>query len=596
MTVSTKPEATVCIPWRPSPSRIPIFERVMAFWEQVGWPVVTADSDTEIFSLAQARNNAVRKARTEVVVICDADTIPVLDNVRAAVADPQQCVCWPFTHYRILSTDYLYTPFDQLDRAPYMTTSWDGDGVNGVGGCLVATQTEYWRLGGQPPEFCVDEPTEILTSQGWKRYTDITIGEPVLTLNHDTAMSEWKPLQRVNVYPGSREMVGIESKTHSSLSTMDHRWPVERNWNVRQVGKRSFRRTRRTWTTTGTFQQQDYVPTAAHCSDLPTEPKYTDAFVELVGWFWTEGCISRNRDGSRARTVSISQSVTVNPDHCERIRSALRRSLGPPIGAQRRSGRSPEVPPAWRETRAGQTAIFNLNAEAGALVQSCAPNRVVTHEFLISLTQSQLESFIQTSLWADGHTRTRSYEQQLAQKNQAAAESFQFACILAGYATSSVTRPVMTKYGYGMTVVSIRRQRRFMLSKGTHTRHQVEGIVWCPTTENGTWLARRNGKVYFTGNCGWGWEDTAFTAIVQTLSRLKRIEGNVYAFEHNTNAGEYHDAKADSPGWDRDIARNEALMKPYRNANGRQWLMRHILALREAGERPLVDYGFPVGH
>ena len=28
------------------------------------------------------------------------------------------------------------------------------------------------------------------------------------------------------------------------------------------------------------------------------------------------------------------------------------------------------------------------------------------------------------------------------------------------------------------------------------------GKVWCPTTPNGTWLARRNGKVYFTGNSG----------------------------------------------------------------------------------------------
>lgn len=26
------------------------------------------------------------------------------------------------------------------------------------------------------------------------------------------------------------------------------------------------------------------------------------------------------------------------------------------------------------------------------------------------------------------------------------------------------------------------------------------GLVWCPTTTNGTWLARRNGTVYFTGN------------------------------------------------------------------------------------------------
>ncbi|MBV8292080.1 MAG: glycosyltransferase family 2 protein, partial [Mycobacterium sp.] len=53
------------------------------FWAETfpDWPVITEDSDTEIFSSSQARNNAVRKAATEIVVVADADTIPEADNV-----------------------------------------------------------------------------------------------------------------------------------------------------------------------------------------------------------------------------------------------------------------------------------------------------------------------------------------------------------------------------------------------------------------------------------------------------------------------------------------------------------------------------------
>jgi hypothetical protein len=127
------------------------YHRVLEFWWKTGWPVITADSNTDIFSLAQARNNAVAKAKTSVVVICDADTIPVMANIRAAVADPAG-ICWPFLHYRVISTDYLDTPFPKLAGVPYIN-AWDGDGINGVGGCLVCTVKEYWRLGGQPPEF-----------------------------------------------------------------------------------------------------------------------------------------------------------------------------------------------------------------------------------------------------------------------------------------------------------------------------------------------------------------------------------------------------------------------------------------------------------
>ena len=151
MTAAPKTHATVCIPWRPSPSRMKAFDRVMQFWERTNWPVVTADSDTEIFSLAQARNNAVAKADTDVVVINDADTIPTMSNVLTAVADPVG-ICWPFTHYRLIDPKYLDTPFHRLPGAPHINT-WDGEGIAGVGGCIVATTDEYWRLGGSPPEF-----------------------------------------------------------------------------------------------------------------------------------------------------------------------------------------------------------------------------------------------------------------------------------------------------------------------------------------------------------------------------------------------------------------------------------------------------------
>ena len=145
--------ATICIPWRPSPSRIAAFDRVQAFWDQYfpGWPVITADSDTDIFSLAQARNNAVTQASTDVVIIADADTLIDPGNILAAVADPTG-VWWPFEHYRIYGPKHLGTPLENLAATPHLNT-WDGDGIAGVGGAIVTTQQEYWRLGGQPPEF-----------------------------------------------------------------------------------------------------------------------------------------------------------------------------------------------------------------------------------------------------------------------------------------------------------------------------------------------------------------------------------------------------------------------------------------------------------
>jgi SAM-dependent methyltransferase len=143
--------ATVCIPWRPTRSRMKAFKRVREFWAMFGWPVITADSDTEIFSLAQARNNAVRQAETEMVVVADADTLIDPLNVLRAVAHGGG-VFWPFTNYRILDPKYLDRPLEELASLPFINT-WDGKGVAGVGGCIVCSRKEFARLGGQPPEF-----------------------------------------------------------------------------------------------------------------------------------------------------------------------------------------------------------------------------------------------------------------------------------------------------------------------------------------------------------------------------------------------------------------------------------------------------------
>ena len=139
--------ATVCIPWRPSPSRMAPYRRVVQFWQQTGWPIVSADSDTQIFSAAQARNNAVRQAETETVILCDADTIPPMDNVLTAVTDPVG-VTYLHEIWRLIPADWTDKPISEFPNAPVLkefTASFCG--------AIVTTATEYWRLGGQPEEF-----------------------------------------------------------------------------------------------------------------------------------------------------------------------------------------------------------------------------------------------------------------------------------------------------------------------------------------------------------------------------------------------------------------------------------------------------------
>jgi hypothetical protein len=129
------------------------YECVRRFWQDrfPSWPVITADGGGAIFNLGAARNNAARQAQSDILVFADADTIPPLESVRIAVADPVG-VCWPHASWRLIPAEYADRPFDEFATAPILV-----DYPEGLGGCMITTANEFWRLGGQPEEF----------DQGW---------------------------------------------------------------------------------------------------------------------------------------------------------------------------------------------------------------------------------------------------------------------------------------------------------------------------------------------------------------------------------------------------------------------------------------------
>jgi hypothetical protein len=343
--------------------------------------------------------------------------------------------------------------------------------------------------------WCADEETEILTADGWKDYTELNAGDEVLTLNHETGLSEWQPVIEKMVFPAQpREMVSMEGKEFSSLTTPNHRWPVE--YRISRAGTYG-----RRWVTSATIGAGDRIPVAAYSADLPAEPKWTDALVETVAWFWTEGRFkSGSQPGIRGRGIQIAQSRK-NAANVARIRAALTVLFGASTVRMDKTGPRAESAKCWVESTDDDMVIFSLSANAADVITEHCPQKVVMTAFLRALTLAQLDLFIKVSLLADNNGPTR-----LGQKNSAMAEQFALACILAGHGVS--IRPgAEKKRGYRMTNVRILKKRHFYPQESSRDgsalkieRVDYDGHVWCPRTVNQTWLARRRGSVYFTGN------------------------------------------------------------------------------------------------
>jgi hypothetical protein len=335
-------------------------------------------------------------------------------------------------------------------------------------------------------QYCVTDDTETLTREGWRRYDEIDVGATALTLNNDTGLAEWEPVEAVNVFDGERWIYETEFRGHSSATTAEHRWPV-------QYGRTADRYHGRRWSTTATLKTHDRIDCAVPVVDLPSIPKYDDALVELMAWYWTEGTYTK--PGGK---ITIAQWGA----HMARIKAAATRLFGPELPDMRRKGGIWDGA-VWKSNSAN-TVIRLGTAATDALLEHITDYRTkaVSYDFIANLTQAQLELFINCSVWADCDSDWNpANHATFGQKFECNIDMLQFACQLAGRKTTKRLYSMNDKPWYVLGIYAPHRTQikaKSMLDNMTRRWHK--GVVWCPTTPNRSWCARRNGTVYFTGN------------------------------------------------------------------------------------------------
>lgn len=384
---------------------------------------------------------------------------------------------------------------------------------------------------------CADEETEILTRSGYKHYSDLEEGEEVLTLNMSSGLAEWQAPTKINVFPVvDHEMLSVEmSGRHSSLTTMNHRWPVSSRVK-RSDGSRGYSDIR--IRASSELATEDRFIRSAPVTGLPETAKLADSLVELVAWFVTEGHIH-----AQTSVVTIVQSHAVNPTKVDSIRAALTALIGPAVEVFDRTGPRADQQPAWREWASESKpdiTVFRLNSAAGRLLIAQAPEKVASMDFIQSLTRSQLQLFLDTCIAADGHVRKDGYRS-FVQKSMERTVPVQIAATLLGIPTS-------IQEGSGAChVLSLCEREKFVQPLGQSRKNaesvRYTGTVWCPTTPNGTWFARRRGTTYFTGN-SFGLTAGVGRALITAYAAVELATGHRVYFTGQTAAEAKSDATA----------------------------------------------------
>ncbi len=314
------------------------------------------------------------------------------------------------------------------------------------------------RWGGQ----CVSEDTEVLTENGWKRCEQLS-GEKIATFNVKTGKAEFLAPQRVIAYDFDGEMISLKNRVQDQLVTPEHR-VLRKKFNS---DKYEFNNAQDLME----FETPVLVPIAAQSSG--TE-EIDDDWVRLYAWLVSEGTFSDDRG-----RIAIYQSL-INDDNCEEIRAVIG-NLGMSWHEMSRMHGFSQNP----------MIRFRLNQKESEFIREKISSKEIP-VFIKALSPRQIRLFIETYAKGDGHIET-SGRMRLYTKSGKIRDQLQELCVLCGYGTT------LKQEKNGVWTINIIRNDVTSITRIEKVPYK--GGVWCPTTENGTFVARRNGKVFITGNC-----------------------------------------------------------------------------------------------
>ena len=367
---------------------------------------------------------------------------------------------------------------------------------------------------------CVDAATEALSRRGWTSYDRLAEGDEILTKNPITGGLEWQPIQALHVYPHyAGPVYYLRSRSFSAAVTPHHRWLVDRRVNS---GVRRHLETRLVETAELQSGGMDKIHRVGTYIGPPES--LIDDEVRLLGWVITDGHL-KNRRG-----LGITQSVAANPTKVAEIDGIVER-----LGL-----------PHHRGSVGHRGAIqWHLHEKGAARYRVMIPEKRLTPELLARLSGRQARLLVDTMLRGDGYRYGRSWR--FFTQHEQDADAFVALAVLAGHAsTTRRLAPHIVERDYpsidgrprssgGWLVTLLVRGRAQISDQHIQVREEAR-LMWCPTVANGTFVARRDGHVYITGNSpvqGLG-GDLTLASVVVLNAELPPDEGLI--------VGDIHDA------------------------------------------------------
>lgn len=333
--------------------------------------------------------------------------------------------------------------------------------------------------------YCVDQETEALTQRGWLNIDEIN--EDDMIVSYDNNNLKWSSIKSIYRGEYNGKMHKMTVRGLDSLVTPEHKFVTQRG-----LVKAEY------------LLETDKLILMGNRIES-TNQTYNDSMVELIGWILTEGCYEYTSDKSLLKRIQIWQNDNPKGD---RIRKCLN-----------------DLNIKFSESKNKFNNIcFSISRSHSRELLNIIPEKNLSMKFILSLTSDQRELLINTMIDGDGwRTGDNKQHRRYVQKDKIHIDLFQALCAISGHRTNIHLRDHISfgksTQSYNLNIFSSRKnttriecvdfhggkntEKTGLRGKINHPNKPTEnyqGMVWCPETEYGCFLARRNGTVYLTGN------------------------------------------------------------------------------------------------
>lgn len=352
---------------------------------------------------------------------------------------------------------------------------------------------------------CYDQTTEILTRSGWKLFCELSDDDIVATVTQDTKMLEWHKPNRIIWQKYKGKMYRFHSRgVFDLLVTPDHKMftakktgrkkPGQKNNHFELITAESLNEKysdRKYRMISAAMGKNDHsMKKFINIPELPNgkrgpvakkiDPIYIDDFMELAGWYLSEGCCEFKTDGysKHSGRISISQQHEINPMNVEKIKSLFQK-MG--------------INPRYE----GRSIVVHNRALSKYLIETFGQGSYFKKipRWVKDLPCENLKILRDTMMLGDGNANGMAYTT-FSKKLQ---DDFQEICFMTGWRTHLSEKFNTIRIGQKRTQPDIRRKPEPI---------EYDGMVGCVEVKNHTVVVRRNGSVVISGN---SYNDFGFT-------------------------------------------------------------------------------------